>query len=66
MSLTVYKAAEAAEAARVKRAVIDAACSSGQLVAYDVTPESSRRSWRVIADDLEDWIRRGFPTKPTP
>lgn len=59
----VYKAAEAAAAARVARARVDAACQSGALAAVDLTPKpNTKRAWRILASDLEDWIRRGYPT----
>ena len=58
----VYKAAEAATVAKVQRATVDAACASGALVAYNATPNSSKKSWRILDDDLTDWIRASFPT----
>ena len=31
-------------------------------VLADLTPESSRRSWRIRPADLDEWVRRGCPT----
>lgn len=59
--IVVYTAAEAAVAAKCKRALVDAACSSGALTASDVTPDSSKRHWRILERNLEDWIERGYP-----
>lgn len=62
-AVTVYKASEAALAAKVARARIDAACASGALVAIDLTPApNTKRAWRILDEDLVDWIRRGCPT----
>ena len=61
--LTVYTAAEASERARIARATVDAACATGALVAVNAKPDSSKKSWRILDDDLRDWVRRGFPTK---
>lgn len=61
MELVVYTAPQAASVAQVARPKIDGACATGALKAADATPESSRRSWRILADDLRDWIRRGMP-----
>lgn len=61
--VTVYRAREAALVAKVGRAMVDAACASGALVASDATPKSSKRAWRILEDDLLDWIRRNFPTQ---
>lgn len=62
MSLRIYTAAEAAEAMKTARPKIDAACASGALVAVDETPKSTRRSWRILEDDLAQWHRSGRPT----
>lgn len=62
MTALVYTAAEAATVAKCGRAIVDAACASGALRAADATPDSSRRSWRILADDLTDWVRAGMPT----
>lgn len=59
---TIYTAAEATVWAKVARPKVDAACASGALRAADATPDSSRRSWRILADDLTDWVRAGMPT----
>lgn len=59
--ITVYTAREAAEVARCSRARVDGACSTGALAAHDLTPTSSRRSWRILAEDLREWIRAGYP-----
>lgn len=61
--IVVYTAAEAAEVAKCKRALIDAACSSGALVASDVTPATTKRHWRILERNLEDWIERGYPVR---
>jgi hypothetical protein len=63
--ITIYTAAEAADAMQAKRHEIDTACKSGALFAVDRTPESSRRSWRILEDDLRDWHRRGRPLVPS-
>lgn len=60
-AVTVYTAEEARLAAKVPRARLDAACQSGALPASDVYPESHRRTWRILASDLEAWIRAGYP-----
>lgn len=57
----VYTAREAAEVARCSRARVDGACSTGALAAHDLTPNSSRRSWRILAEDLREWIRADYP-----
>lgn len=62
MSVTVYTAREAANVARCSRATVDAACASGALVASDLKPESTKRAWRILAADLETWVRAGYPT----
>lgn len=64
MTVTVYKAGEAAEAVKCSRTLIDAACQSGALPAADLTPNSSRRSWRVVEEDLIQWVRDGCPVLP--
>lgn len=61
MSTVVYRPAEAARVAQCDRSLIDAACASGALVAHDLKPESSRRSWRITAADLDTWIGAGYP-----
>ena len=62
MTALVYTAAEAATVAKCGRATVDAACASGALAASDLKPESTKRSWRILADDLTDWVRAGMPT----
>lgn len=59
--VVIYTAAQAATVAQVARAKIDAACSSGALPAADSTPASTRRAWRILAEDLRDWTRAGMP-----
>ena len=61
MTAMVYTAAQAAAAAQCSRAEIDGACSTGALKASDRKPDSSKRSWRIRPDDLDDWIERGYP-----
>lgn len=61
MSVTVLTAAQAAEITKVARPKIDAACKSGALKAADATPESTRRSWRILDRNLADWVERGMP-----
>lgn len=63
-TIEILTAAEAATAAKVSRPKIDGACASGALKAADATPDSKRRSWRIIDDDLLDWVRRGMPATP--
>lgn len=63
-SIRVYTAAEATAAMNTSRQKIDAACLSGALVAVDETPDSTRRSWRVLEADLIDWHHRGRPLVP--
>lgn len=60
----ILTAREAAEVARCPRATVDAACASKALAASDLHPESSRRAWRILAADLAEWVRAGYPTKP--
>lgn len=64
MELITLTAAQATASAQVPRATIDAACSSGALRAADTTPQSSKRHWRILPDDLREWVRRGMPTSP--
>ena len=59
----VYRPAEAARVAQCNRTRIDAACYEGALTAQDLTPDSQKRSWRIRAADLDDWIQRGYPTR---
>lgn len=61
--LTIYTAAQATAKAQVARVKVDAACKSGALRAADATPDSSRRSWRILGEDLADWVRAGMPTE---
>lgn len=63
-ALTVYTAGEAAVVMKAQRLTIDAACASGALFAVDITPDSSRRSWRIDEGALLDWHRRGRPILP--
>lgn len=55
-------ASQASVSVQCPRQRIDAACRSGALPAADLTPESSRRSWRIRPADLDEWVRRGYPT----
>ena len=48
----VYRAGEAAAAAKVSRQAVDAACQSGQLAASDARPESTKRQWRIVGEDV--------------
>ena len=42
---------------------IDAACSTGALVASDAKSELAKKHrWRIEGSDALDWKRRGFPT----
>lgn len=63
--IEILTAREAATRAKIARPRIDAACASGALIAADATPDSTRRSWRIVADDLADWTRAGMPAVPT-
>ena len=62
MTVTFFTAREAAEAVKVARPVVDAACFSGALKATDLKPDSPRRSWRIVDVDLVEWVRAGCPT----
>lgn len=62
MSLEVLTAAQAAARFRIARATIDAACKSGALIAADAKPDSTKRAWRIDAEDLRDWLHAGMPT----
>ena len=61
MSLKVYTAAEAATTMKAPRHIIDGACATQALVNVDQTPNSSKRSYRILEADLIDWHRRGRP-----
>jgi hypothetical protein len=63
-TLAVLTAAEAAVAMRCPRIKIDVACTSGALLAVDDTPDSTRRSWRILEADLIAWHRAGRPAVP--
>lgn len=63
--IRVYTAAEAARVMNAPRPQIDAACSSGALFAVDQTPTSTKRTWRILDDDLVIWHRAGRPLVPT-
>ncbi len=60
--VTVYTAAEAQRAAKVPRHIIDGACATGALVATNIG-RRTKKSWRILDDDLRDWIRRGYPVE---
>ena len=63
-SVVVYTAAEASRVAQCQRPLVDGAAASGALKAADLTPDSTKRSWRIRAADLDDWISRGYPRVP--
>lgn len=60
----ILTAAQAAAQVQTRRPIIDAACLSGALRAADLTPDSTRRSWRIVEDDLIAWVRDGCPVIP--
>lgn len=60
----ILTAAQAATQVQTRRPLIDAACMSGALRAADLTPDSTRRSWRIVEDDLIQWVRDGCPVLP--
>lgn len=62
--MRILTAAQAATEVQTRRPLIDAACMSGALRAADVTPSSTRRSWRIVEEDLIDWVRNGCPINP--
>lgn len=63
-AVVVFTAAEASRVARCQRPIVDGAAATGALKAADLTPDSKKRSWRIRAADLDDWIARGYPRTP--
>ncbi len=60
----ILTARQAAERLKGKRQLIDGACQSGALKATDLTPQSSRRTWRIAEANFVAWFEAGCP--PTP
>lgn len=60
----ILTARQAAERLKGKRQLIDGACQSGALKATDLSPDSSRRSWRITEPNFLAWVEAGCPRSP--